>query len=196
MKQPARRSIYGLGYACLLALSSWPAAAQQPGLAPEWEVRNSLAALAGHARQFKPILDQAKPGQWAGAPSAYAGQAQRVNAEIEYLVTSTESLAAHPEKLTTALSVYFRMQSLDLMLRSYAEGIRKYQNPALAELLLATVSTAAADRDRLRQYILDLAADREQALRVADEEAQRCRGLLSRQPRTAPAKPAQKEERQ
>jgi hypothetical protein len=169
----------------MLLLASLPAAAQTGGLAPEWVVRKDLATLAAHIQAIKPILDQAKPQTWRGAPTAYANQGERVAAEIGYLVTSTQELAARPEKLTVALATYFRMQSVDLMLRSYAEGIRKYQNPALAELLLAAVTTASGDRDKLRQYIVELAADREEALRVADEEAQRCRGFLSRQPRRA-----------
>lgn len=152
--------------------------------------------MVERARQFKPILDQTRPQQWEGAPAAYAEQAKRLNAEIEYLITTAQSLAAKPDSLTTALTIYFRMQSLDLMLRSYAEGLRKYQNPALAELLLAAVSALAADRSMLQQYVQDLAADREQALHVADKEAQRCRASLARQPRSAPAKPAPKEERQ
>lgn len=164
---------------------AWPATAQSGGLAPEWVVRKDLAALAEHVQQLKPILEQVKPQDWQGAPPAYVDQGKRVRSEIDYMITSTQTLAAQPEKLTAALTAYFRLQSLDLMLRSYAEGIRRYQNPALAELLHGVLASAAADRDKLRQYIVELAADKEQQFRVADEEAQRCRGFLSRQPRGA-----------
>jgi hypothetical protein len=184
------RRLYILAAACSIA---GLAPAQEPGIAPDWEVRANVTGLVAHARQLKPILEQARPQQWSGAPAAYAEQAKRISAEIEYLITTAQSLAARPDRLTIALGVYFRMQSLDLMLRSFADGVRKYQNPALAELLLGAVSTLAADRSGLQQYVQDLTADREQALKVADEEAQRCRGVLSRQPRPASARPAHKE---
>lgn len=164
----------------VVAFLSWPAAAQSGGVPPEWEVRQDLAGMAERIQRFKPILDQVKPQSWQGAPGAYVDQGKRVNAEIDYLIASTRALAAQPEKLTAALTTYFRMQSLDLMLRSYAEGIRKYQNPALAELLQGALSSSAADREKLRQYVVDLAAFKEQQFRVADQEAQQCRGVLSR----------------
>jgi hypothetical protein len=177
-----RLGLCGLG----VLLVSWPAQAQSGGLPPEWEVRQEMATLCDHVQRFKPILDRAKPGNWRGAPAAYVDQGQRVGAETDYLIGAAQSLAGHPQMLTSALTTYFRMQSLDLMLRSYAEGIRKYQSPALAGELLVALTSAAADREKLRQYILDLAADKEQECRVMDEEAQRCRGLLSRESRGVP----------
>jgi hypothetical protein len=169
---------------------SRPAAAQSGGVPPEWEVRQDLAGLAERIQRFKPILDQVKPLNWQNAPAAYIEQGKRVGAEIDYLIASTQALAAKPEKLTAALTTYFRMQSLDLLLRSYADGIRKYQNPALAELLQGALSTSAADREKLRQYIVDLAAFKEQQFRVADQEAQQCRSVLPRR-----SQGARKEER-
>jgi hypothetical protein len=169
----------------MVLLLAWPAAAQSGGVPPEWEVRQDLAGLAERIQRFKPILDQVKPLNWQDAPAAYVDQGKRVSAEIDYLIASTQALAAQPEKLTAALTTYFRMQSLDLLLRSYADGIRKYQNPALAELLQGALSSSAADREKLRQYIVDLAAFKEQQFRVADQEAQQCRGVLPRHPQAA-----------
>lgn len=179
----ARMGAEMCGVAVLLL--GWPAAAQSGGVPPEWEVRQDLAGLAERIQRFKPILDQVKPQAWQGAPAAYVEQGKRIGAEIDYLISATQALAAQPEKLTAALTTYFRMQSLDLMLRSYADGIRKYQNPALAELLQGALSTSAADREKLRVYIVDLAAFKEQQFRVADQEAQQCRGAPSRHPQAA-----------
>lgn len=177
-------------------LVSWPVQAQSGGLPPEWVVRQDMATLCEHVQRFKPILDQAKPLNWQGAPAAYVDQGQRVGAEVDYLIGAAQGLAGHPQVLTSALTTYFRMQSLDLLLRSYADGIRKYQSRALAEQLQATLVLASADREKLRQYMLDLAADKEQECRVMDEEAQRCRGMLSRESRGVPksGRQPQKEE--
>ena len=83
------------------------------------------------------------------------------------------------------------MQSVDALLRSIASGIRKYQNPAVADLLQSLIADTSADREKLRQYLVDLVAEREQQFKIMDQEAQRCRALLSRQPRPA----ARKEEK-
>jgi hypothetical protein len=37
-------------------------------------------------------------------------------------------------------------------------------------------------RQRLREYIRNLSADLEQNFKIADGEAQRCRGMISREP--------------
>ncbi len=163
-----------------------PVWAQSGGLPPEWEVRKQLATLVEHVGQFKPVLEKIDPATWKDAPAGYGTQLERARAEIGYLITTTQSLAKQPDRLTLALEAYFRMQSVDQMLRSLEAGIRKYQNPAIADLLQGLTSQEASDREQLRQYIVDLAADREAQFRVMDEEAQRCRSTLSRQPKQHP----------
>ena len=67
------------------------------------------------------------------------------------------------------------------------------KNPALAnrsaEEVIAENST---NRDRLRQYLQDLATQKEQEFQVADREAQRCRGALLQQPAPKNKKASQK----
>ena len=180
----------------LLLLSLVPAlglAAQQAGgLAPEWDVETSLTALSAQAQRLKPILDQEKPQEWVakGAPAAYQRQLQSTQNELTYLTGAIQKLSAKPEKLTLALETLFRMQALETFLGSLAEGIRKYQNPALADLLMGVQSENWNNREKLRQYIVDLATTQEQQLQVMDQETQRCRLFLSRQPaaRNEPAK--------
>ncbi len=137
-------------------------------------------------KRLKPVLDQIKPEVWvkSGAPSGYVDQGKRIGAEVDYLLITTQALARQPDRLTTALETLFRMQSLDAMLRSYGAGVRKYQNPAVADLLQSLVSDTAADRDKLRQYVTDLAADKEQQFKIMDEEAQRCRASTLVPPRS------------
>ncbi len=167
--------------AALCALSAGWLAAQSAGIPPEWEVRKQMTALAEHVQRFEPVLDQIHPEEWVtkGAPQAYAGQLSRARAEIGYLVGSSKDLAAHPERMTAVLDTFFRMEAVTAILRSLAAGIRKYQNPAVAELLEGLIADTGADRDKLRRYLVDLAGDREQQYRVMDQEAQRCRAALS-----------------
>jgi hypothetical protein len=171
--------------------------AQGAGVPPEWEVQKQLSSLADHVQRVKPVLEQLKPQDWVaqGAPPAYADQLKRTQAEIDYLIGSTKDLMARPDRLTIALETFFRMQSVDAMLRSVAAGVRKYQNPALADLLQSLTAGTTADRDKLREYIVELAADREQQFTVVDAEAQRCRAAAARQPHTGDKGSANKENR-
>ena len=108
------------------------------------------------------------------------------------MANDARNLDRNPEKLTDALQTLFRIRTLESMVASLSEGIRKYQNPPMADLLNAAVAENAANRDRLQQYVFELATEKENEFRVADEEAQRCRASLSRQPagrdRAAPSK--------
>jgi hypothetical protein len=181
----------------LATLCAAALAAQSGGIPPEWEVHKQLSSLVGHIERFKPVLEQLKPEDWTkqGAPAAYQNQLQRTRAEIEYLAGSSKQLAARPERVTLALETFLRLQAVDALLRSVAAGVRKYQNPAIADLIESMISDAGADRDQLRQYLVDLAADREQQFAVVDQEAQRCRAALVRQPAGPVRKPEPKEER-
>ncbi len=167
---------------CFLFLVS--SAFCQTGVSSEWDVRKLLDSLDLEAQHLKPIVDQVKPESWVskGAPSAYVTQWKTAQAELRYLLSSSEALSRQPEKLTLALDTYFRMQAMESTVGSVVEGVRKYQNPALANLMQSVVGENSANRDRLRQYVQDLAAQKEQEFQVADREAQRCRDKLMHQP--------------
>jgi hypothetical protein len=60
----------------------------------------------------------------------------------------------------------------------------------VGDLLVGVLGENSTNRDRLRQYITDLAANKEQEFQIADKEAQRCRGMLGKQaPAPKPAAP-------
>lgn len=169
---------------CLCALR----AQQQQGVSTEWEIGKTLEGIASHATRLDPILDQLQPQDWVakGAPEQYVTQWKNSRTEAKALAQAAEALKQKPDRLPDALQVLFRIQSLHTMLQSLGEGIRKYHNPAVADLLNAVVAEGGANRARLQQYIVDLATEKEQEFRVADQEAQRCRESISRQP--APAR--------
>ncbi|SRR5258706_9622669 len=167
-----------------------PAQATAPqGVTAEWDISQMLDALSSQAKRLKPILDQLNPQDWVarGAPEAYVSQWRGAQSELIYLTDSAKALEKQPERLTYALDTLFRMQSLEMRLNSLVDGVRNYQNPAVGDLLVGVLGENSANRDRLRQYITDLAAAKEQEFQIADTEAQRCRGALGKQ---APAKPA------
>lgn len=165
------------------ALAQTPPAAGQ-GVVADWDVAPTVDALATQAKRLKPILDQLTPQDWVskGAPQTYVTQWKGAEDELRYLVDSASALKKQPERLTLALDTYFRLQGLTARLDSLVDGVRTYQNPAVGDLLVGVLADNATNRDKLRQYITDLAATKEQEFKVADEEAQRCRGILNHQP--------------
>jgi hypothetical protein len=176
-----RIAAYGMLFLCAGVSSLW---AQQVSMQNEWDVHKTLAEIALHADRLAPFLDQIRPEDWtgAGAPEAYIVQAKSCRNEVRGVAAAARDLSRNPEKLTGALKLLFRIRTLETMLGSLSEGLRKYQNPPMADMLNAAVAENSANRDRLQLYILELATAKEQEFRVADEEAQRCRQKLSRQP--------------
>lgn len=158
--------------------------AQNGGVSSEWDLRKLLDSLVLQTEHLKSIIGQVKTdGMIAnGAPQTYISQWNTAQTELKYLLGSVENLAKQPERLPLALDAYFRMQAMEATLGSVFEGMRKYQNPALADLLQSVVNENSTNRDRLRQYMQDLAVQKEQEFQVADKEAQRCRGSILSQP--------------
>ena len=160
------------------------------GVPEEWDVRTLLQNLKTQAQRLKPILDQIQPETWIanGAPQQYVTQWKTSENELGYLLQLTDSLSRQPDRLPLALDTYFRMESMDVMLGSLLEGIRKYQNPAVAELVQGVMNENSTNRNHLQEYVRELATDKEQEFQIADREAQRCRGTLMRESPTGTRK--------
>ena len=87
-----------------------------------------------------------------------------------------------PNKLTTALDAYFRLQTIEWEFDSILEAVRRYQNPAIADLMVGVLRGNSANRDALREFITDLAARKELEFTVISQDAQACRVQLSKIP--------------
>ncbi|MBI1897424.1 MAG: hypothetical protein HYZ57_12955 [Acidobacteria bacterium] len=175
--------------AFLSAVLSFSALAQTPparpaGISSDWEVENQMKALSRQAQALAPLLEKVSPEDWTrkGAPQAYVRQLRSSQAEMKNLVAAAGRLSQEPARLSAALETYFRMENMERLLASLREGIRKYQDPALSDQLGAALAANMNNRDRLRQHIQDVAAAREEEFKVVNDEAQRCRVTLTRQP--------------
>ncbi len=172
----------------LVILALLPCSAASPqGLTADWDIRAVLKEISAHAGRLIPELDKDDPSGWLkkGAPEGYVSQWKSLKAQAQALEGDALELSKNPEQLSSALKAFFRMQSIEFMLGSFAEGVRNYQGPAQAHDLIAMSAENGANRERFQQYIVELAAEREQEYRIMDHEAQRCRDTLLRQ---APAK--------
>ncbi len=181
----ANRSFFA-AFCLLIAGLAAPASAQN-GIGAVWDVRKMSDAVAAHAKRLTGLLDKLTPEEWVkkGAPQAYVEQWKTGRSRTLDLVRASQALSQDPERLTYALEAFFRLQALDAVLNSVADAVHTYQNPALAELLRGVMAENDTNAARLREHVVDLAKTKEIEFKVVDQEAQRCRGFLSKQPNEA-----------
>ena len=162
-----------------IALIPTRVVAQSPaGLATPWDFKKTIENLTSYSKRLNPILEQVKPADWQGAPDGYVAQQQLVKTQLASIALLTQSLAKEPERLPMALDLFFRYENFDITLASLVDGVRRYQNPAVADLINGVRNENSPARQALKNYVVDLAVTKDQEFRIADEEAQRCRGLL------------------
>ncbi|HLK47152.1 MAG TPA: hypothetical protein VKT49_03400 [Bryobacteraceae bacterium] len=164
----------------------------QAGLVPDWDIRAVLEEMSAHATRLQPLLQQVDAKSWVakGASETYGSQLQSSRDQARAMADGAKALEQNPEKLSACLELYFRIAGLEDMLASLENGIRRYQDPALAQQLAALAAENGANRNRFQTYIVNLATQREQECAVMDQEAQRCRGILATQPPPAASRAA------
>lgn len=160
------------------------------GLEMQWDISAVLKEIGAHAGRLLPALQQVDARAWVekGASDTYLAQLQSCKEQSMALAEDAKALARKPEQLSAALQVYFRIQGLDTMIGSLAEGMRRYQGAAASQVLVSLSAENGANRDRLQRYIVNLAAAQEQDLAVMDREAQRCRSMAAPAPKTTTKK--------
>ena len=165
----------------LVSMLPFCAAAQQAGVPTEWDVQKLVAAIASQSARLQPLVEEIHPKDWVarGASDTYLQQWSSAQAQAASVKLSSDNLVQDPARLSAALDTYFRLQNLEVVLTSLIEGVRKYQNPALADLLRGVMSENNVSRQQLRQYLADLATIKEEEFKVMDREAQRCREAIS-----------------
>ena len=187
MYRALRGLIFG-ACAAVLCGQAQPAQQQPAGLEPDWDIGVVLQEMSANAGRLLPVLDRIDVKAWIGkgASDTYGLQLQSSKDQARAFADGARELARNPEKLSASLELLFRIQGLETMLGSLEEGIRKYQDPAVAQTLASLAAENGANRDRFQRYIVNLAAEREQQFQVMDREAQRCRGILTTQPAASP----------
>jgi hypothetical protein len=154
------------------------------GLETSWDVRNITAALAKDSDNWRPILARLRPQQWyeqKGAPSTYILQLQTLQRQLNDVTVVTRQLTAKTDSLSLCLDDYFRLEAFDVTARTLLDGVEKYGDRQTSDQMSALLARNFNNRERFRDYILDLALSMEQNFKIADEEAQRCRGIISKE---------------
>ena len=163
---------------------------QQPPAPPAIADPEIVAVFNGislHASRIEPMLQQLRPNDWVakGAPDTYVAQWNSTIEQLHAIQSDMSALAQRPDQMTECMKALFRVQASHQALNSLMGGLRRYQNPALAELIESVAAEDQSQLDRLEQYVLELAGEKDRQYAVVDREAQRCRATLSREP--APA---------
>jgi hypothetical protein len=175
---------------CAAALSQAQSSQAQPspppGLEPQWDIAIVLEEIGANAARLLPALDKVDARSWVakGASDTYVAQWESSKEQARAIMDGARALAKNPERLSSALELFFRIEGLERMLGSVAEGARKYQGAQTAQSLAALHAEGGANRERFRGYMINLATEREHQFEVMDKEAQRCRATLM-----APAPP-------
>jgi hypothetical protein len=144
-----------------------------------------FSRISQRAARLQPMLEQLHPNEWIakGAPDTYLVQWTSTLSQFRAVQSEMSALEQHPERLGESMKALFRIRTTHRLLGSLMGGVRKYQNPALADLIESVAAEANGDIDRFERYLLQLADEKEQQFTVVDREAQRCRATLSRQPK-------------
>jgi hypothetical protein len=164
----------------LLAVAAFAQSSPPAGLEPTWDIAVILDQISSDTARLLPTLDQVNAAAWVakGAPDTYVFQLQSSKDQTRAIVVEAKALAKNPEKLSAGLQLFFRFQGLEMMLFSLEDATRRYQTPQLAQTLASAFAETGANRERFRNYIVNLAVEREHQFEVMDQEAQRCRASL------------------
>jgi hypothetical protein len=173
--------------ACWFALR----AQEQQGPPDPTQVAAIADEISKRSEHLKPMLDEVHPADWVakGAPEAYVAQWKSLTEQNQAIVSDMAEIAQHPEAMQDMMKALFRVHRFDGDLAGLLGALRRYQNPALADLI---DSVAAGDQTaiaKLEQYVLDLAGEKERQIDLEDKEAQRCRATLAAQPPAHTAAP-------
>lgn len=157
-----------------------------------------LAAIATEIAQrsehLKPMIEEVHTADWLakGAPEAYIGQWRSLAEQNQAIQADMTGIAQHPDAMQEAsleqiMRALFRLHRFDSDLDALLNSVRRYQNPALADLIESVAAGDQKSIEKLQQYVLDLANEKERELDVENNEAQRCRSTLAGQPPVRPS---------
>jgi len=174
-----------IAFVCSVPLVSGqqPPPPSGPGMS-DAQVVATFNGISQHMARLQPMLAQVRVKEWLakGAPDAYVQQLASIGKEIQGIQSDMARLAQRSDQMQDCMRALFRVQALHVPLHSLMGGLRKYQNPALADLIESVAAEDQTQIGHLEQYVLEMADAKDQLFNIADKEAQRCRATLSRQP--------------
>jgi Asp-tRNA(Asn)/Glu-tRNA(Gln) amidotransferase B subunit len=144
------------------------------------QIQSIFTGISKHTARIEPMIQQLHPAEWVekGAPATYVAQWNSTIEQLNAIQTEMSALAQRPDQLIELMKALFRVQASQKVVASLMEGLRRYQNPALAELIESVAAEDQSSLDNFERYIVELANDRQQQFDVFEHEAERCRSTL------------------
>ena len=155
------------------------------GIENSWDVHTVVDALLKDCEDLKAVLFQLNPQQWyeaKGASSTYILQRNSAQQQVNDVLVTARMFAAKTDSIALAVDVYFRIDALEVTAHSLSEGASRYADRPTSERLNQVIARNFNNREHFRDYVRDLSNTVEQNFKIADDEAQRCRGMISREP--------------
>ena len=151
---------------------------------PRWQVEELADALVKNVASANRIVGELRPREWIqdGAPQVYVEQHETLARELEQVRLAALALRREPESLTNTVSAFMWLDRADNLLSSVAGGVRRYYNPAVANLLDSVRNRNGESMATLKEYMRQLAVHVEESLKIAHREAQRCRSEIIARP--------------
>src|SRR5580704_1740053 len=109
-----------------------------------------VTAIAGQISQrsehLKPMFEQVHAEEWVtkGAPEAYVSQWRSLTEQNQAIEADMAVIGQSPEAMPDIMKALFRVHRFDIDLDGLLASVRRYQNPALADLI---ESVAADDQN-------------------------------------------------
>lgn len=147
-----------------------------------------VTALTGEISQrserLKPLFAQVHPNAWAqkGAPQVYVAQWKSLEDQNTSIQVDMADAGQHTDAMPAMMSALFRVHRFDADLLGMIPAIRRYQGEQVAGQIEAVFAGDQRAVEKLQQYVLELANEKERLLELENSEAQRCRAQLAGQP--------------
>src|SRR5262245_27644400 len=90
------------------------------GIEPSWDIAVVLEEIGNNASRLLPALNKLDTNGWIakGASDTYSVQLQSSRDQARALADGAKALARYPERLSSALELFFRIEGLERMMTS------------------------------------------------------------------------------
>ena len=152
-----------------------PAAAQEVGIPPAWEVRPVFEEAARQAYALSALLEKIQLARWPVAEQpAQRELLQTARTQIETVRQNLALLADQPTRLSVLLDAIASLDRVVRELDPLRRAVAKHQDIGLAIDLDRLLGAASANSEKLSAYARDLSRFQEDQLRSLTADIARC----------------------
>ena len=170
----------------LLCCSASPLAAQEAGIAPDWEVRQMIEQAAHQVSLLANVVDQVHPDRWPASAQSNRESLRTVREQMGGLEQNLVDLKAHPQHLSVLLEALTRLDTIVRQVDALRAAVARYQDPGLAIDIDRLLAGPSASREKLFRHSSDLARFLEEQNRSLERDIAQCEQTRRERQRLAP----------